>query len=261
MTLLRKKEIKNPQTHTMDKFSLRDLQRIAGSFDKLRQFKDGVPLESVFNSVRLQYPIRKYRDVFGYNSGMRTLKSNYLHHNKTGYYDSEPQEAERSIILNSLHIKEDDLKNIIEKTAYKVEGAVIYSSNKRYEIIGDAKNRVEVPIEILRNAHIIHSHPLGESFSVEDILEVAQNKAISIVAFNDLYIYKMTNNIQIGYEDFRNIVISVIDDTDAMLQEKIKRGIITKSQKDFSINHKVWHEISKKVEGFGYEAFKFKKQQ
>ncbi len=214
----------------------------------------------LFNRVRPQYPITSYADVFGYNFGMKILKSNYLNYNKIGYYDfSEPKEDKKSSILNNLGIKNSDLNTIINKTAYIVEGAIIYSSGKRYEIIGEAKDRVEVSVELLKDAHIIHSHPLGESFSVEDILEVAQNQAKSIVAFNDIYIYKMTNNIQLKYEKFRDFVILTIDETEAMLQEKVKRGIITKSQKNFAINHKVWQAVSKKIKGFDYEAFKIKK--
>lgn len=70
---VKKRHIKNPESYTMDKFSLRDQQRIAGSFDKLRQFKEGASLESVFNSVRPQYPIRKYSEVFGYNIDMKAF--------------------------------------------------------------------------------------------------------------------------------------------------------------------------------------------
>lgn len=57
----------------MNKFSLRDQQHIVGSFDKLRQFKEGASLEGIFNSVRPNYPIKKYSEVFGYNSGMEIL--------------------------------------------------------------------------------------------------------------------------------------------------------------------------------------------
>ena len=257
---VKKRHIKNPEAYTMEKFSLQDQQRIAGSFNKLRQFKTGTPLEKVFNSVRPQYPIRKYSEVFGYNGGMKTLKSDYLNYNKSGYYDSIGlKEDKKSSVLNHLGVKQSDIDDIVKKTAYKVEGAVVYKNSKRYEIIGEFKDSVEVPVKLLHSAHIIHSHPLGESFSVEDILEVKQNKSKSIVAFNDSYIYKMTNNIQLEDEKFRDVVVSAIDETDALLQEKVKRGIITKSQKDFAINHKVWQKVSSKVKGFDYEAFKFKK--
>ena len=74
----KKKHIANPENHTMDKFSLRDQQRIAGSFDKLRQFKEGASLEGIFNSVRPHYPIKKYSDVFGYNSWMKKFSNKNL---------------------------------------------------------------------------------------------------------------------------------------------------------------------------------------
>ena len=37
-----------------------------------------MPLERVFNSVRPQYPIRKYSDVFGYNLGMEKIEDKIL---------------------------------------------------------------------------------------------------------------------------------------------------------------------------------------
>ena len=43
----KKRHIANPEKYTMERFSLRDQQRIAGSFDKLRQFKEGMPIERV----------------------------------------------------------------------------------------------------------------------------------------------------------------------------------------------------------------------
>ncbi len=257
---VKKRDVKNPEKDTLERFRLNDRRNILGSHNKLQKFYDGESVESIFNMSRPKYPIRKYSDVFRYNSEMKTLKSDYLSYNKSGYYDSIGlTEGEKSEILSHLGVNHGDINDIVKKTAYKVEGAVIYKNAKRYEIIGKFKDRVEVPVELLHNAHVIHSHPLGESFSVEDILEVVKNKSKSIVAFNDEYIYKMTNNIQLENEKFRDMVVSAIDKTDAVLQEKVKRGIITKSQKDFAINHKVWQEVSRKVKGFDYEAFKFKK--
>ena len=57
----------------MDKFSLREQQHIVGSFDKLREFKEGKDIVGLFNRVRPQYPITSYADVFWYNSGMKIL--------------------------------------------------------------------------------------------------------------------------------------------------------------------------------------------
>jgi len=47
--------------------------------------------------------------------------------------------------------------------------------------------------------------------------------------------------------------------TEAKLRRLIKRGIISKSQKDFMINHKVWTTVSNKIKGFDYEAFEISK--
>ena len=96
----------------MDKFSLRDQQHIAGSFDKLRQFKEGASLESIFNSVRPNYPIKKYSEVFGYNGGMKTFMEKYSK-NKFGYEVGKISAVLSEILLSNTQkvtLSEDTLK-------------------------------------------------------------------------------------------------------------------------------------------------------
>lgn len=116
---VKKRRIKNPQVYTMEKFSLRDQQRIAGSFDKLRQFKEGMPIERVFNSVRPEYPIRKYHDVFGYNSGMEKYKE--IENNFLSGIDSFETGTKHSAIdtFPSLWMSIKDYERHITKRLYK----------------------------------------------------------------------------------------------------------------------------------------------
>ena len=55
--------------------SLNEYQKreILGSKAKVLEFKKGVDVESIFNRVRPNYPIRLYVDEFGYNNGMKPI--------------------------------------------------------------------------------------------------------------------------------------------------------------------------------------------
>ena len=258
---IQKTNIKNPQKNTMNKFSKFEKRAIVGSFAKLLEFEQGAEIEGLFNRVRPKYPIQKYSDVLGYNGGMKTFKSNYLKYSKSGYFDMTGIVSDNLMsILDKTDIKKIDIDEIKKVTQYKIEGAIVYNNQKRELFIGSSVDRVEIPINIIENADIIHSHPIGVSFTVEDILEVITENANSIVAFNDEYLYKFINNIEIEYNDFKDIIISEISNLDYLLENKIKNGTISTSQKDFSINHKVWLNISQKVKGFNYEAYKIIKK-
>lgn len=126
---VKKRHIKNPQTYTMEQFSFKDQQRIAGSFDKLRQFKTGTPLEKVFNSVRPQYPIRKYSEVFRYNSGMdlkqllnevKSRKKHTKNRVKVGILSSETinflKNKDVAIHSNEIYINAKSLSHMIRKS-------------------------------------------------------------------------------------------------------------------------------------------------
>ena len=76
--------VKNPQLSTMQKFSLNEQRQIVGSHAKLQEFHNGEDITKLFNRIRPDYPLGYYRDVFGYNGGMKKFdKSNITHIEKS----------------------------------------------------------------------------------------------------------------------------------------------------------------------------------
>jgi len=75
---IKRKTIKNPEKHTMDKFSDREKRQILGSENKLQDYRDGADVEGIFNRVRPKYPIKKYDDVLGYNKDMQRFTKEIL---------------------------------------------------------------------------------------------------------------------------------------------------------------------------------------
>ena len=58
---------------TLHQFSQYNKRQILGSYEKLEDYKAGRGVESIFNAIRPKYPVEKYSEVFGYNSGMKQL--------------------------------------------------------------------------------------------------------------------------------------------------------------------------------------------
>ena len=254
---VKKRDIKNPQKSTMSKFSLNEQRQIVGSYEKLQEFKNGVDIVELFNRVRPGYKIGVYKDLFDNvdNNEMIKFKSNYLKYNKDGYYDINGlNKINYNEILKITGIDTAFIEQIENKTKYKVEGAIIDNNEKSIYIKGIDKNRVDIPTNIIKGSNIIHSHPNGMSLSAEDVIEAITFSAKSVTAFNDKYLYIFKNKITDDL-DFISIFNQELSKIESVLIKKVNDGTITKSQMDFSINHKLWLSISKKVKGFDYEAY------
>jgi len=186
---------------------------------------------------------------------MIKFKSNYLKYNKDGYYDINGlNKINYNEILKTTGIDTAFIEQIENKTKYKVEGAIIDNNEKSIYIKGIDKNRVDIPTNIIKGSNIIHSHPNGMSLSAEDVIETITFSAKSVTAFNDKYLYIFKNKITDDL-DFISIFNQELSKIESVLIKKVNDGTITKSQMDFSINHKLWLSISKKVKGFDYEAY------
>lgn len=196
--------------------------------------------------------------VVGYNGGMINLKSNYLNSNKIGYFDNIGlQTYTLDKICQNVGIKKDDITEIIEKTHYLVEGAIVYNSGNRIFINGSSIDRVELKKELIRDSLIIHSHPSGSSFSAEDIFETITFGGGKLIAFNDEHLYVFKNSVKDDVA-FMKIVKSTSLDIENQLINRVNSGTITKSQMLFAINHKIWLSLSEKIEEFDYVAYKIK---
>ncbi len=179
-----------------------------------------------------------------------------MNFSKVDYFDEEFEKLKISEICNKIGIYKKDLDEIIKKTKFKVEAAVYYKNNNERVFIRGEKNYIDVPF----NKHIkkfIHSHPKGTSFSAEDIEMAIENKMIQIVAFNDEYVYSLKfENFEFDFD--KEFIIS-FEKYDKILIDKVLRGEINQSQKDFSINHKVWKDLFKRAKGVKYDYFRIRK--
>ena len=251
----RRKSWKKAVKDTMNKYNEAQQREILGTYDMLNRFKGGEDIESIFNIVRPKYPIRKYVDVFGKMS--KSFKEDFLNLNKVGYFDEEFEKLSLKKICKKVDIDIKDIEEIAKKTNFEVEGAVYYRSDGKRVFVSGEKNKIEIPFA--RNINkLIHSHPKGTSFSVEDVISMLDNKIFHIVAFSDEYFYslKVTNfNF-----DFDERFFKTFNKYDKILSDKVQRGEITQSQKDFAINHKVWKTMFKEIKGVKYDYYRIRKK-
>ena len=246
----KQKDFKKAANETMSKFSDYEKKEILGSWDKLRDFQNGADIEEIFNRIRPKYPIRRYIDIIPKN-----FKENYLELNKSGYFDEKFQELDIKDICKKVGIDKKDIDEIIEKTNFKVEGAVYYRNGARFFIKGK-KSEVEIPF-IKNIEKFIHSHPQGTSFSAIDVELAIENKIPHIVAFNDEYFYSL--KIENFSQEMYSIMQNEADFVYNILDKKRERGEILNSQLKFSIHHKIWKKVSKEIKGFKYEYYKIKR--
>jgi hypothetical protein len=251
----RRKDWNKAVRDTMSKYNEAQQREILGTYDMLNRFKGGEDIESIFNTVRPKYPIRKYVDVFGKMS--KSFKEDFLNLNKVGYFDEEFEKLSLKKICKKVDIDIKDIEEIAKKTNFEVEGAVYYRSDGKRVFVSGEKNKIEIPFA--RNINkLIHSHPKGTSFSVEDVISMLDNKIFHIVAFSDEYFYslKVTNfNF-----DFDERFFKTFNKYDKILSDKVQRGEITQSQKDFAINHKVWKTMFKEIKGVKYDYYRIRKK-
>ncbi len=179
-----------------------------------------------------------------------------MNFNKIDYFDEDFKELKVSEICQKIKIDKKDLDEIIEKTKFKVEGAVYYKNNGERVFIRGKKNYIDVPFGKYIEK-FIHSHPRGTSFSAEDIELSIENKISQIVAFNDKYLYSL--KFKDFNFDFDKEFVKSFEKYDKIFTDKVARGEITQSQKDFAINHKMWKDLFSRVKGVQYDYFRIRR--
>ena len=238
----------------MSKFSKKDQKEILATKKMLKRFEEGEDIEKIFNAIRPKYTIRKYVDVFSNIS--EKFKEDYLNLNKIGYFDEKFEELKIDEICERVGIDKKDIDEIIKKTNFEVEGAIYYKKNGDRVFVKGGKNYIDVPFANFIDK-FIHSHPTGTSFSAEDVIMAIENKIIHIIAFNDEYFYSL--KFKDFNVDFDEEFIKSFEKYDKILTDKVIRGEITQTQKDFSINHKVWKDLFYKIKGVKYDYYRIRK--
>lgn len=211
----------------------------------------------IFDYLKFHYPICYYKDVL-YNAYMEILKENYIEKAEKYPKNYKPSSIPLENLLSKYNIKLDDINKIKGLDNFGVENAIIYQQNKYTFIKGVDKNRVSINKVDILNSKIIHSHPMGSSFSKADIDDILLYGGDELIAFNDNYFYFFKNNLK-SYNSIYDTIATIIDETTKSLNLKIERGELSKSEFDFIIPHLVWQKVSKLEEGFIYESYAISK--
>jgi len=201
------------------------------------------------------FTLDEIKAEIGQNADMIKLRSDIYNYKREGYFNKDmlPKKPIEKI-LTQYGISKQDIDDIAGTKMFTVENAVVYQGNNRYFFGGKQNNSVYIDKDKIHASDIIHSHPIGLSFSKEDIEELLKYGGNSIVAFNDVYFYRFENKLK-NYDTIFNTISDTISNVDEKLKKLIKSGTITQSQAKFAQPHMIWDEVSKKEEGFIYGSY------
>lgn len=122
---------------TMARFDKRKKKEILGTYAMLARFESGESVEKIFNSVRPDYPIRRYVDVTGYNGGMEKYRDRIVRK-----FDNFPVKSKKDALkhFKTLWRDEESFERHLEKRMKEgtVEDAFDYLA-KTVKCLSDAK--------------------------------------------------------------------------------------------------------------------------
>jgi len=243
--------VKNPQLSTMQKFSLNEQRQIVGSYAKLQEFHNGEDITKLFNRVRPDYPVGFYRDVFGYNGGMRTSFKDF------GDSIKDSTVTKTTVTHNMFGKYNRYFNDIILSTKNKVENAIVIRDGVFIKHIKSMnKDSVDVPPHLISSSVVIHNHPSGTSFSKDDILlGIAHNAKKLIVFHPDTYIYEASfENINI--EKFFLSYDIIQKDVDEYLSDAVSKGA-KNNIASFEKQHIIMSELARRNYDFNYKRYKY----
>ena len=205
-----KKQINNPEANTMNKFSLRDQQNIVGSFDKLKEFKNGKPLIKIFNAARPKYPIEKYSDVFKlHKKSIAVATKPKVEDIKFGYggkFDGYVKDIrdEAKIVINKL-----PKPNIIKKSkngVYYSETSEINTTDKKSTFLHEYGHHIDTEIGVLNttdpNFNKYNKRPEFSSGHSNRVITSKFNQAYDDdIKFLNLRSTKTKHEVMKGFKD------------------------------------------------------------
>jgi hypothetical protein len=146
-----------------------------------------------------------------------------------------------------------DDANTIEKAIYKiryekVEHLYIFKNNKQFRRFIGTTNQVSLPEKYLfeiENNVIIHNHPGGSSFSVEDLKTIIKYNAKTLLVATEAFLYSVErplNGWKIDFDDPRTnkILNSCHTTASNALDKLISKNELAFFEKEKDLFHYIW---------------------
>lgn len=149
-------------------------------------------------------------------------------------------------------LPKDDAKTIdqaIQKIRFdKIENLYIFKNGKQIRRFRGTKKNVTIAQEFLfelRNAVVVHNHPSGSSFSIEDVRTIVEFNSLKLILVTETATYTVERPVKewnINFDDETtmhnlnvcyNLALDLID-------KLIGKNELTLFEKDKEIFHYIW---------------------
>ncbi len=139
-------------------------------------------------------------------------------------------------------------KAIQKIKAEKIEHLYIFKNNKQYRRFVGSSNQVSLAEKYLfeiENSIIVHNHPSGSSFSVEDIKTIVKYYAESLILVSGEFLYTIVrplNGWNVDFDDIRTnkILNSCYSTASNMFDKLISKNEISNFEKEKDLFHYIW---------------------
>ena len=141
------------------------------------------------------------------------------------------------------------MKRTIESIRYVgIEYLFVFGENGRmWKYIG-GKNMVSIPntdLFKLKNSIVVHNHPRGSSFSVDDISIICDNDVYKCFLISEKYVFVLERpksgwNIDVASEDFEKTYEICWQIADEAFDKMIARNEISEYEREVEIFHYIW---------------------
>jgi len=147
------------------------------------------------------------------------------------------------------HDEAKTIEQAIQKIRFdKVENIYIFKNGKQIRRFKGDSNKVSIDenhLFELENSSIIHNHPSGSSFSIEDVKAITKFKAKELILVTHNHIYTLKRpplgwNINFDNENIINNINTYYNLASDEMDKMISKNEISPLERDKEIFHYIW---------------------
>ena len=146
-----------------------------------------------------------------------------------------------------------DQASSVKKAIHKIRNATVehlyfFKNGKQIRRFKGEYNNVRISDKYLyeiNNSSIVHNHPQGSSFSIEDVVGLIKYNAAECLLVTETYIYQLTRpklgwDIDVESAEFMEKYNACKAIADAELNKLVSSNNLTQAEKEIEIIHYIW---------------------
>lgn len=239
------KPVKDAEQRFMNRLSDYDQRLIAGSRDRLQQFRDGKPLEAIYNEGKNPiYRWGRVGDTVSLNRQFRQPSGEF-----TAYDDGYPiVKPDTSTPLKKSVITFEDAyrnKTDLETGAFFNDDGSFALGPKTGK--PDRVSFFVADLQRMAGKVYSHNHPMGASFSPQDVELAAEYGFAEIRAVTKLFRHSLSAATWPTIDEIRKAVKEEERRVEIELEDQIKTGQIRAIHYGFELTHRTWARVAMRL--------------